>query len=68
MQVLTLPGYNSNCIFQFEYFELCLFVLYSMVFCDRFVSERFFQNIGLLLKARTYSVVDFTVLTYLHQI
>ena len=36
------------------------FVLYSMVFCNRFVFECFVPNIRLLLKTRTY--VDFIVL------
>ena len=48
------------CIFQHEYFVLCSFLLYSMVFCNRFVFECLVPNIRLLLKARTYYVVDFT--------
>ena len=32
---------------------LCSFVLYSMVFCNQFVSECFVPNIPLLLKTRT---------------
>ena len=64
MQVLTLPGYISICIFQFEYFVLCSFVLYSMVFCNRFVFECFVSNIRLLLKPPTYQIISFTVLIY----
>ena len=30
-KLLTLPGYISICIFKYEYFALCSFVLYSMV-------------------------------------
>ena len=41
-------------IFQFEYFVLCSFVWYSMVFCNRFVFECFLSNIWIVLKTRAY--------------
>ena len=60
------PTVSELCIFkfQFEYFILCLFVWYAMVFRNRFIFEYFFPNFGLLLKTCTYLVVDFTVMTY----
>ena len=33
--MLTLPGYISIRIFQYKYFVLCSFVLYSIVFCKQ---------------------------------
>ena len=48
MKVYALPGYICICIFQFEYFLLCSFVLYLMVFCNQFVFEYFIPNIQLL--------------------
>ena len=35
-----------------------------MVSCNRFVFKCFVPNTRLLLKTRTYKIVDFTVLTY----
>ena len=50
----SLPAYISICICQYQYFVLCLFVLYSMFFGNRLVFECFVPDIPLLLKARTY--------------
>ena len=45
LQVLTLPDYICICIFQFEYFLLSSFILYSMVFCRRgFFSNALFRT------------------------
>ena len=35
------PGCISICIFQFKCFALCSFVMYSMVFCNRFFFQMF---------------------------
>ena len=50
----SLPAYISICICQYQYFVLCLFVLYSMYFWNRLLFECFVPDIPLLLKARTY--------------
>ena len=41
LQILTLPGYISICIFQYEHFVPCLSVLYSLTFCNRFCFRMF---------------------------
>ena len=43
-------------IFQFQYFVPCLFVWYSMVFCNRFVFE--VPNVLLFQKARTELLIS----------
>ena len=50
-------------ILQLEYFALCSFFLYFMVFYNQFFFKCFVSNIQLLLKVSTYHVVDFIVLT-----
>ena len=65
-EFVTVPGYISICIIQYEYFVLCSFVLFSMAFFNRFVFKYFVPKIRLLLKRRTYYVVDFMVWTYLN--
>ena len=61
---LNLPCSISICMFQYEYFAFFSFVLYLMLFCNRFVFKCFVPNIQLPLKKRCYYVVDFTALGY----